>query len=74
MVLTFVLNRDVFGLLWVSAFHPYVIMTYLSTAGDRAFVKYPPRAWSKLPEAVKLSSTVAVLKINLQTTLFEFAY
>ena len=48
--------------------------TNLSTAGDRAFVNYAPRACNKLPEAVKLSSNVAVFKRNLETTLFKFAY
>ena len=40
----------------------------------RAFVNYVPRAWNKLPEAVKLSYTVAEFKRNLKTTLFKCAY
>ena len=44
------------------------------TAGDRAFTNYAPRAWNQLPEAVKLTHSVAAFRGSLNIFLLETLY
>jgi len=44
------------------------------TMGDRAFAVAGPRAWNKLPDSVRQSSSLDVFKRLLKTHLFSLSF
>ena len=46
----------------------------LVRAGDRAFSRYAPRLWNRLPENLKDSPSVPAFKRNLKTYFYKLAF
>jgi len=52
----------------------FVPATRRLTMGDRAFAVAGPRAWNKLPDSVRQSSSLDVFKRLLKTHLFSLSF